>query len=160
VCVFVLGSECHSRQVRTCPRVDMYVCVFVCLYHGYPWAFVCACVCVHILVSDNTRIHTYIHIHADKRSLGAQFKQQLSEQAYIYIYIYIHIHTCIHAYIHVQADKRSLGAQFKQQLSELIKLIESGRAHYVRCVKPNSLVRCICMCVCMNMCVCVLHAYI
>jgi len=38
-----------------------------------------------------------------------------------------------------QADKRSLGAQFKQQLSELVKLIESGRAHYVRCVKPNSL---------------------
>ena len=37
-----------------------------------------------------------------------------------------------------QADKRSLGFQFKQQLSELVKLIESGRAHYVRCVKPNS----------------------
>ncbi len=50
-----------------------------------------------------------------------------------------------------QADKRSLGAQFKQQLSELVKLIESGRAHYVRCVKPNSLVRCLCFffCVCM-----------
>lgn len=37
-----------------------------------------------------------------------------------------------------QADKRSLGAQFKQQLTELVKLIESGRAHYVRCIKPNS----------------------
>ncbi len=32
-----------------------------------------------------------------------------------------------------QADKRSLGFQFKQQLLELVKLIESGKAHYVRC---------------------------
>ena len=31
-----------------------------------------------------------------------------------------------------QADKRSLGFQFKQQLMELVKLIESGKAHYVR----------------------------
>mmetsp|Transcript_8728 Transcript_8728/g.20024 ORF Transcript_8728/g.20024 Transcript_8728/m.20024 type:complete len:1539 (+) Transcript_8728:166-4782(+) len=36
-----------------------------------------------------------------------------------------------------QADKRSLGSQFKQQLAELVKLIESGTAHYVRCIKPN-----------------------
>ena len=35
-----------------------------------------------------------------------------------------------------QADKRSLGFQFKQQLMELVKLIESGKAHYVRCAPP------------------------
>ena len=38
-------------------------------------------------------------------------------------------------------DKRSLGSQFKMQLSELVGLIESGRAHYVRCIKPNALRR-------------------
>ena len=38
-------------------------------------------------------------------------------------------------------DKRSLGSQFKLQLAELVGLIESGRAHYVRCVKPNSIRR-------------------
>ncbi|EKX40396.1 hypothetical protein GUITHDRAFT_75545, partial [Guillardia theta CCMP2712] len=37
-----------------------------------------------------------------------------------------------------QQDKRSLGFQFKQQLQELVSLIESGKAHYVRCVKPNN----------------------
>eukprot|EP00960_Hanusia_phi_P029058 747751-Hanusia_phi.AAC.1 len=37
-----------------------------------------------------------------------------------------------------QQDKRSLGFQFKQQLQELVNLIESGKAHYVRCVKPNN----------------------
>ena len=36
-----------------------------------------------------------------------------------------------------QADKRSLGFQFKQQLMELVKLIESGKAHYVRCAPPT-----------------------
>jgi hypothetical protein len=35
-----------------------------------------------------------------------------------------------------QADKRSLGFQFKQQLMELVKLIESGKAHYVRRAGP------------------------
>jgi len=34
-------------------------------------------------------------------------------------------------------DKRSLGSQFKMQLNELVGLIESGKAHYVRCIKPN-----------------------
>lgn len=34
-------------------------------------------------------------------------------------------------------DKRSLGSQFKMQLMELVGLIESGKAHYVRCIKPN-----------------------
>lgn len=38
-------------------------------------------------------------------------------------------------------DKRSLGSQFKMQLSELVALIESGRAHYVRCIKPNTVRR-------------------
>jgi hypothetical protein len=38
-------------------------------------------------------------------------------------------------------DKRSLGSQFKMQLGELVGLIESGRAHYVRCIKPNGLRR-------------------
>ena len=33
------------------------------------------------------------------------------------------------------------GSQFKMQLSELVGLIESGRAHYVRCIKPNGLRR-------------------
>jgi len=41
-------------------------------------------------------------------------------------------------------DKRSLGSQFKMQLSELVGLIESGRAHYVRCIKPNTLRRAHC----------------